>query len=87
MLCAHCVGIVTHFALSKDITDNTLKRQVTEDFYQCYCETITVNRPPSYNFYTGMMIYMGNTKFLKQLEDIVHFDLGLTWQLPEELRY
>ena len=79
-----CVAMVNHFARSKGITDETLKKKAVDDFYTFYHETITVKLPPSYNSYTGVASCM-NPMFLKQSEDIVMFGLGLTKELPEEL--
>mmetsp|Transcript_16880 Transcript_16880/g.34364 ORF Transcript_16880/g.34364 Transcript_16880/m.34364 type:complete len:554 (-) Transcript_16880:114-1775(-) len=79
-----CVAMVDNFAEKKGVTDKTLRKKASEEFYQFYVTTILERRPKEYNSYTGLTAIMGDVKFLKRSEDIVLFGLGLLEELPED---
>ena len=78
-----CIVMVNHFANQKSISNEVLKKQAVDHFYNFYLEAITKKHQPSYNSYTGMMAVM-DSAFLKHSEDIVMYGLGLRQQPPED---
>jgi len=80
-----CEMMVEQFSTKKDVTDESLKRRATDEFFRFFVSALTGDLPPTYNSYTGMTACMADMHFLRQSQDIVLFHLKINKTLPEEL--